>query len=188
MIARKPSSFGSYAHSSPLGSALRVSASWGLIGGESGRGTTPGYPERSGGAGGALAAARGALAWVRDRHRGQEFFRVGVARVLADLVGVAGLDDLALVHHRDAVGNVANDADVVRDEDVGQAEFVLKVVEQVDDLRLDRYVERRDRLVAEDQLRFEGQSPGDPDPLPLPAGEFMRVAVVVLGGEADPVE
>src|SRR5205085_1536271 len=120
MIARKPSSFGSYAHSSPLGSALRVSASCGLIGGESGRATTPGYPERPRSAAGDGAFATGAaLTRVRDRHRGEQFFRVGVAWVLADLVGLAGLDDLALVHHRDPVGDVADDADVVGDEDVG---------------------------------------------------------------------
>jgi hypothetical protein len=32
--------------------------------------------------------------------------------------------------------------EVVRHEDVGEAELVLEVVEQVDDLRLDRHVER----------------------------------------------
>ena len=44
-------------------------------------------------------------------------------------------------------------AQVVRDEQVGEAELVLQVLEQVDDLRLDRDVERRDRLVADDELR-----------------------------------
>ena len=46
-------------------------------------------------------------------------------------------------HHREVVG----------DEQVGEAELLLQVFEQVDDLRLDRDVERRDRLVADDQLR-----------------------------------
>src|SRR6185503_2399731 len=30
--------------------------------------------------------------------------------------------------------------------------------------------------------------PGDPDPLPLAAGELVREAVVVLAGEADPLQ
>ena len=42
---------------------------------------------------------------------------------------VALLDDLALVHHRDPVRDVADDADVVGDEEVGEAELVLEVVE-----------------------------------------------------------
>jgi hypothetical protein len=44
-------------------------------------------------------------------------------------------------------------ARIVRDEQVGQLELVLQVHQQVDDLRLDRDVERGDRLVADDQLR-----------------------------------
>ena len=129
-----------------------------------------------------------ALSRIRNRHRREQFLRVVVLRVLADLVGGPLLDDLALVHHRDPVGDVADDADVVGDEEVGEAELVLEVVEQVDDLRLDRDVERRDRLVADHQLRFQRQRPGDPDPLPLAAGELVREAVVVLGGEPDPLQ
>ena len=109
-------------------------------------------------------------------------------RVRVDLLGGPDLDDLAEVHDRDPVGDVADDAEVVGDEDVGEPELVLKVVEQVDDLRLDRDVERRDRLVGDDQLRPQRQRPGDPDPLPLAAGELVREAVVVLGAEPDALE
>ena len=48
--------------------------------------------------------------------------------------------------------------------------------EQIDDLRLDRDVERRDRLVADDQLRLAGQRAGDADALALAAGELVRIA------------
>jgi len=51
------------------------------------------------------------------------------------------LHHLAQVHDRDPVGDVTHDAEVVRDEDVAQSELVLEVVEQVDDLGLDRDVE-----------------------------------------------
>ena len=61
-------------------------------------------------------------------------------------------------------------------------------LQQVDDLRLDRHVERRDRLVGHDQLRVERERAGDADALPLAAGELVRVAVVVLGVEADDLE
>ncbi len=104
---------------------------------------------------------------------------------LVDLVAGARLDDLAEVHHRDAIGDVADHRQVVGDEDVGQAEGVLELLEQVDDAGLDRHVEGRHRLVEHDQLGLEGQGPGDADPLALPAGELVRVAVGVLGREAD---
>ncbi len=61
----------------------------------------------------------------------------------------------------------------------------LQVVEQVDDLRLDRDVERRDRLVADDQLRPQRERARDADPLALTARELRREPVVVLGVEPD---
>ena len=107
------------------------------------------------------------------------------AGVGEQLLGGRGLDDPAEVHHRDPVADVADHREVVGDEEVGQAELVLQVDEQVDDLRLDRHVEGGDRLVADDQLRAQGQCPGHADALPLAAGELGREPVVVLGVEAD---
>ena len=58
--------------------------------------------------------------------------------------------------------------------------------QQVEDLRLDGDVERGDRLVADDELRLEGERAGDADALALAAGEFVRVAVMWSGVEARP--
>ena len=74
------------------------------------------------------------------------------------------------------------------DEQVGQPELVLKFLEQVDDLRLHRDVQRRHRLVGDDQFGLQGQRPGDADPLALPAGELVREPVVVLGLQPDALE
>ena len=60
--------------------------------------------------------------------------------------------------------------------------------EQVDDLRLDRHVERRDRLVADDEPRLDRERARDADPLALAAGELVRIAARVLGREADEPE
>ena len=96
--------------------------------------------------------------------------------------------DLAEVHDHHPVGDVPDDVEVVRDEDVGEPELRLQVLEQVQDLRLDRHVERGHRLVADDQLRVDGERARDADPLPLAAGELVREAVVVLGVEPDDLE
>ena len=77
---------------------------------------------------------------------------------------------------------------VVRDEEEREAQLALQVLEQVDDLRLDRHVQRGDRLVGDDQLRLQGERAGDADALALAAGELVRVAVVVLGVEADDLQ
>ena len=52
----------------------------------------------------------------------------------------------------------------------------LQLLEQVHDLRLDRDVERRDGLVADDEVRVERERPREPDALPLAARELVRVA------------
>ena len=109
-------------------------------------------------------------------------------RLGVQLVPAGQLDDLAEVHDRDLVADVPDHGQVVRDHHVGQAQLVLQVLEQVDDLGLDRYVERGDRLVGDDQLGPQRERAGNPDALPLAAGELVRVAVVVLGVEADQLE
>ena len=50
-----------------------------------------------------------------------------------------------------------HDREIVRDEQIGEFELALQVLQQVDDLRLHRNVERRDRLVADDEARLAAQ-------------------------------
>ena len=66
-----------------------------------------------------------------------------------------------------------------------QPELALQVAQQVEDLRLDRDVERGDRLVGDDHLRLQRERARDADALALAARELVRVAVVVLGVEPD---
>ena len=53
------------------------------------------------------------------------------------------------------------------------------------DLRLDRHVEGRDRLVGDDELGLEREGAGDADALALAAGELMGVAVDGVGRQVD---
>ena len=56
---------------------------------------------------------------------------------------------------------------------------------QIEDLALDRDVERRQRLVGDDQRRLRGERPRDGDALALAAGEFVRIAVQRIRRQAD---
>ena len=62
---------------------------------------------------------------------------------------------------------------------------LLQVLQQIDDLRLHGDVERGDRLVEHEELRIRRQRARDADALPLPAGEFVRIALAVVGTESD---
>ena len=134
-----------------------------------------------------LAAGRLQLG-IGHGDRRQQGDGVGVQRLPVQVVGGAELDEAAEVHHADAVGDVADDGEVVGDEHQREVEAILEVDEQVDDLRLDRHVERRDRLVGEDDVRLDGQRPGQTDALALAAGELVRVAVGGVGGKSDEAE
>ena len=90
-------------------------------------------------------------------------------RLRVERVGRRDLDDHAEVHDGDPIRDVADDAEVVRDEHVRETELVLEVVEQIDHLRLDRDVERGDGLVRDDQLRIERERARHADALALAA-------------------
>ena len=102
-----------------------------------------------------------------------------VRRILYDIGPRAYADRLARI--------CSDHREIVRHEQVRHAEVVLKVLEQVHDLRLDRDVKSRDRLVADDDLRPQGHRARDADSLPLTARELARVAVVVLGIQPHPL-
>ena len=57
--------------------------------------------------------------------------------------------------------------------------------QEAQDLRLHRDVERRDRLVGDEQLGVEHQRARDADALALAAGEFVRIAVECIARQAD---
>ena len=121
----------------------------------------------------------------RGRHQGGG---VRVQRPVERRLGGALLDDPAEVHHHHPVGHVPHDGQVVGDEQVGDAELLLQLVEQVQHLRLHREVERRDRLVADDHVGVQRERPGDAEPLALAAGELLRVLVGVRGSQPDQVQ
>ena len=106
---------------------------------------------------------------IRDRNRGQERARIRVLRLAVQRLAVGNLGDLPEIHDHHAVRDVSDDIEIVGDEDVRQPEVVLQVLQQVEDLRLDGNVEGGDGLVADDQLRVDGERPRDADALALTA-------------------
>ena len=100
------------------------------------------------------------------------------------------LDDLAGVHDDDAVGELGDEAEVVRDEDDRGVRLLLRRLHDLDDLRLDRHVERGRRLVGDEHLGSFAIAIAIIAALPHPAGELVRVLVDALLGEghADELE
>jgi len=74
------------------------------------------------------------------------------------------------------------------DEQVGEAVPALQVDQQIDDLGLDRYIERRYRLVAHDEIGPERKGARDADALALAAGELVRIVAHLVRPQPDLLE
>ncbi len=98
------------------------------------------------------------------------------------------LDDLAGVHDRDAIAELDEQRQVVRDEQHGEAETLLERLELLQDLALHDDVERGRRLVHHDQLGLERERHRDHDALPHAARELVRVRADAPAVDADELE
>ncbi len=74
-------------------------------------------------------------------HRPKQTIRVGVARIIENRHHITNLSHLARVHHRDAVGDLGHQCDVVRNEQDGQVEFIAQPLELIKELGLYDHVE-----------------------------------------------
>src|SRR6185295_11479689 len=97
-------------------------------------------------------------------------------RILEYRAAWPDLDDLAEIHHGYPVTDALDDGHVVRDEDVRHAELALQVDQQVDDLRLNRHIERGHRFVGDDDAWIQGERTCDGNALALSSRKLVRIA------------
>ena len=137
---------------------------------------------RDGPAGRALGV-EGAHAFGRERavhlaelrHGGEQHPRIVRAGVLEDVLHPALFDDLAAVHHDDAVGHLRDHRHVVGDEQHGHSVFALQPVDEGENLRLDRDVERGCRFVGDEQAGLARHGHGDDHALAHAPRELMGI-------------
>jgi hypothetical protein len=84
---------------------------------------------------------------VRHRDVGQQRFGVGMRRIAVDRFRGRAFHDLAEIHNDDLVGEVAHDIEIVGYEQEGELQLIAQIFKEIDDLCLDRNIERRNRLV-----------------------------------------
>jgi hypothetical protein len=107
-----------------------------------------------------------------------------VQRLGVELTGRPQLDDPPGIHHRDPVGDLDEQRQVMGDEDDGEAELRLEALHLAQDLPLHHHVDRRGRLVHHDQLRVARQRERDGRPLAHPAGHLVREGAQPVGRDA----
>ena len=87
------------------------------------------------------------------------------------------LRDATAVQHDHAMREEVDDGEIVRDEEGGESEPLLQFTEELEHPRLHRDIERTGRLVGDQQLRVEGERPGERRALTLTSGQLVRVTV-----------
>ena len=128
------------------------------------------------------AQAAVALGDVEPRDAGKKAPGIRVRWRREDPGNRPFLEDLAGIHHCDAVAEPRHDAEVVGDIKDRRAVFLLQLRDEVEDVGLGRHVEPGRRLVHDQKLGVAGEGHGDQHPLLLPAGKLVRVAVGDAGG------
>ena len=97
--------------------------------------------------------------------------------MVKQLMGIALLNDMAPVHHDDTVGNLADNAEVVSDEDDGDIVLGLQRLEQVKNGALHGDIESRGRLVSDEDVGVVNEGHGNHYSLFLSSADFVWVAV-----------
>ncbi len=116
------------------------------------------------------------------RRAVKQLARVGVLRVGKQMRGVGLLNDVAVLHHRHAVGKAAHQVQVMGDEQHRHAGLALQIAEQLQHLRAQRHIQRRGRLIGQQQLGAAGQRHGQHGALALPTRELVRPGLRALRG------
>ena len=92
------------------------------------------------------------------------------------LFGGRGLHHAAQVHDHHTVGQMPHHAQIMADEQIGEIQFFSQRDEQVQYLRLDGYIECRNRFIADQEIGFHGERARDADTCALATGELMGEA------------
>lgn len=77
-----------------------------------------------------------------------------MTRVIEDLFGRADFNNLSCIKNCNAVGNICNNTEVMRDENDRVIEFFLQIFDELENLCLNGNVKRSGGLVADEDLRL----------------------------------
>ena len=99
----------------------------------------------------------------------QELGYEGVVRLAVECAGVADLFDFAVVHDDDLVGDFQGFFLVVRDQNAGDAQFVVDVAQPGTQFFADFGIECAEGFVQQQQFGFDRKGAGKGDALALAA-------------------
>ena len=101
-------------------------------------------------------------------------------------IRVSLLHDPAVIHHQYPAAKFLHQRNIVADEQDRQTRSLLsaKLVQQLQDFRLNGHIQSRGGLIADEQPGLDGNGPGNSGPLALSAADLVGVAVCKFGWQA----
>jgi hypothetical protein len=92
---------------------------------------------------------------------GEQGLGIVVLRIIEYVGDRAGFENATAIHDGNAVHRFGDDAQIVSDHDQCHAELGLQLLDQLENLRLHRYVQRGCRLIGDQHFWSTGQSQRD---------------------------
>ena len=122
---------------------------------------------------------------ANTRNNVQKCLSIWVQWALKEGVFSSKLHLVTQIHDHNSICNVADNREVMADKDIGQTVIFLQLFKQVDYLGLNRNVQSRNRLVADNNFWLKHNSASNTNTLALTARKLMRVAVLELKVKAN---
>jgi hypothetical protein len=123
---------------------------------------------------------------IDARHQSQERGCVRVIGALEDVLYVSSFDQASTVHDLRRVAGGGDHSQIVADYHERHAQFLAQPVEQHQNLRLHRHIERCGRLIGNQQFRLTRNGDSDHDSLAHPTAELLRQIIEATRRLADP--
>ena len=113
--------------------------------------------------------------WIRDWYSREQRLCIRVERFGIQLITGSKFHDHTQIHHRNTIADMPNHGKIVGDKEISQVELLLQLLQQIYHLRLDRNIQRRNRLITNNEGRLQSQSTCHANTLALTAGKLMWI-------------
>ena len=122
---------------------------------------------------------------IDDRNGRYERLGVRMPGLTNNCLRVGNFDNLAQVHHHYPAADMLHYRQVMGDEQISNAALLLQVLQEIDDLSLNRHIQGTNRFVTNYHFGVNRKGTGNADALSLASAEFVRIALRINRVEPD---
>ena len=110
-----------------------------------------------------------------DRDGTNQALGIGMQRLIKECVDIGLFDDFTCIHDSHSIRHFCHNAEIMRDQNNRGSHLAAQVTHQVEDLRLNGYIQGCCWFICHEQFRDTSQRHRDHDTLRHTARQFMRI-------------